>query len=151
MLKIIKKVLYLYVLTCFSSVHAGVYEAFFQSIHADDVARCFALALEMPETVGQTYGLCGDRPMSYLELLDTIAAAMGKRVPFKPRAPLCLMRLVIPILQSIPQFPITMDQLQMLLEESVCDGSWKSTFGFEPRSFTEGITKYLSGGGSALS
>ena len=130
-------------------IGSGAYRL--QPIHADDVARCFALALEMPETVGQTYGLCGDRPMSYLELLDTIAAAMGKRVPFKPRAPLCLMRLVIPILQSIPQFPITMDQLQMLLEESVCDGSWKSTFGFEPRSFTEGITKYLSGGGSALS
>lgn len=36
--KYFKYLLYLYVLTCFSSVHAGVYEAFFQSIHADDVA-----------------------------------------------------------------------------------------------------------------
>lgn len=32
-----KYAIYLFVFTCFSSVKAGVYEAFFQSIHADDV------------------------------------------------------------------------------------------------------------------
>lgn len=114
-----------------------------QPIHADDVARCFALALEMPETVGQTYELCGNDCMNYEELLDVIAAAMGRSKPFKPHAPLGLMKLIIPVMQNIPQFPITMDQLQMLLEESVCDGTWKKTFGFEPLGFSEGIGEYL--------
>jgi hypothetical protein len=33
----------------------------------------------------------------------------------------------------------------MLLEESICDGSWKKVFGFEPRGFKEGISEYLQG------
>jgi NADH dehydrogenase len=115
-----------------------------QPIHADDVARCFALALEMPETIGQTYGLCGNDRMSYEDLLDTVAAALGKTPPFKPHLPLGLMKKLIPIMQKIPVFPITMDQLQMLLEESICDGTWQKVFGFEPRRFKEGITEYLS-------
>ncbi len=114
-----------------------------QPIHADDVARCFAMALEMPATVGQAYELCGNDRMSYGELLDTIAVAMGRAKPFKPHAPLGIMKLIIPVMQNIPQFPITMDQLQMLLEESICDGAWKREFGFEPRGFSEGIGEYL--------
>jgi len=53
------------------------------------------------------------------------------------------MRMVIPFMQHIPQFPITMDQLQMLIEENICDGCWKTDFGFEPRGFAEGIREYL--------
>jgi NADH dehydrogenase len=114
-----------------------------QPIHVTDVARCFAMALEIPGTIGQKYELCGNERLTYLELLDTIAAAMGKAAPLKPSAPLGLMKLVIPIMQHVPQFPITMDQLQMLLEESICDGCWKKVFGFEPRDFSESIREYL--------
>jgi len=114
-----------------------------QPIHADDVARCFSLALGMPESVGQTCPLCGDDRMSYEELLDTIADTIGRSRPFKPHLPLGIMKSVIPLFQKIPQFPITMDQLQMLLEESICDGSLKDVFGFEPRRFKEGISQYL--------
>jgi len=114
-----------------------------QPIHADDVARCFALALEIPQTIGECYQLCGNDRLSYLELLDTVAAALGKSAPLKPHAPLGLMKVLIPIMQHIPQFPITMDQLQMLLEENICDGRWKQIFGFEPIDFKSGISKYL--------
>lgn len=114
-----------------------------QPIHADDVARCFALALEMPETISQVYELCGNDRMSYEELLDSIATALGRPAPFKPHAPLGLMKLIIPVMQNIPQFPITMDQLQLLIEESICDGGWKKVFRFEPREFKAGISEYL--------
>ena len=122
-------------------IGSGLYRL--QPIHADDVARCFALSLEMPETITQTYDLCGNDRLSYEELVDAIAAALGKSAPFKPHAPLSLMKLVIPIMQNLPPFPITMDQLQMLLEENICDGSWKRTFGFEPVDFKRGISAYL--------
>jgi uncharacterized protein YbjT (DUF2867 family) len=114
-----------------------------QPIHADDVARCFAMALDQPETVGQTYELCGNDRLSYIELLDAVAAAIGKNPPYEPHLPLGLMEHVIPVMQNIPQFPITMDQLQMLLEENICSGSWKETFRFEPKGFKEGIGEYL--------
>lgn len=114
-----------------------------QPIHADDVARCFALSLEREETIGGCFDLCGKDRFSYLELLDAIAEAMGKPAPLKPHAPLGLMKLIIPFMQHIPQFPITSDQLHMLLEESICDGEWQKTFGFKPRDFKEGIREYL--------
>ena len=125
-------------------IGSGTYRL--QPIHGDDVARCFVQSLEQPETIGQTYGLCGGDRLSYMELLDAIAEALGRRHPFKPHAPLGLMKRIIPIMQRIPQFPITMDQLQMLLEESICDGSWQQTFRFEPRPFRDGIREYLGKG-----
>ena len=114
-----------------------------QLIHADDVARCFALALTLPETIGQAYELCGNDRLSYEALLDMIAAALGRPRPFKPHFPLGLMKAVIPFAQQIPQFPITMDQLQMLLEENICGGEWQRIFGFEPRGLQDGIAEYL--------
>jgi uncharacterized protein YbjT (DUF2867 family) len=118
-------------------------EYLLQPVAADDVARCFALALEKPETVGQCFELCGPDRMSYNELLDTVAGAIGKKSPLKVKNPLSLMRLVVPVLQRLPFFPITSDQLEMLVQGSVCDGSWRAAFGFEPTRFAEGIRSYL--------
>ena len=114
-----------------------------QPIAADDVARCFADALERPETVGKTFDLCGPEPMSYNDLLDTIARVVGKGHAAKLPNPLPLMRLVVPFLQRFPFFPITMDQIAMLVEGNVCDGSWRETFPFEPIRFEDGIRRYL--------
>ncbi|MBL0224339.1 MAG: complex I NDUFA9 subunit family protein [Geobacteraceae bacterium] len=122
-------------------IGSGTYRL--QPIHVDDVSRCFAQALEMPETVGNCYDLCGNERLSYVELLDAVAGAMGKPVPFKPHLPLRLMKMIIPVMQRVPQFPITMDQLQMLVEENICDGCWKKVFRFEPRNFQKGIQEYL--------
>jgi NADH dehydrogenase len=114
-----------------------------QPIHGTDVARCFANALEQPETIGQIYELCGEDRLTYRELLDTIAEALGKSRPFKPALPLGVMKPVIKALQGISAFPITMDQLQMLLEENICDGCWRKTFSFDPVRFRDGIREYL--------
>ncbi|SKA16484.1 NADH dehydrogenase [Trichlorobacter thiogenes] len=114
-----------------------------QPIHGADVARCYAEALEKPETAGQTFELCGEDRLTYRELLDAIAEAMGKGHPWKPALPLSLMKPVIKALQRISAFPITLDQLQMLLEENICDGCWRNTFNFDPIRFRDGIQEYL--------
>lgn len=115
-----------------------------QPIHGSDVARCYADALEKPETAGQTFELCGEDRLTYRELLDAIAGAMGRSRPWKPALPLSLMKPVIKALQGFKAFPITMDQLQMLLEENICDGCWRKTFDFEPIRFRDGIREYLA-------
>ncbi len=115
-----------------------------QPIHVTDVARCFAMSLEMPETVGRSYELCGADRFTYVELLDLVAAALGRSAPLKVHAPLGMMKLIIPVLQRLPQFPITVDQLQMLLEESLCGGAWQETFPVEPRNFEAAIREYLN-------
>ncbi len=114
-----------------------------QPIHGRDVARCFADALEMPETAGQIYELCGEDRLTYRELLDAISRAMGRGEPWKPALPLGVMKKVIKIMQGFSAFPITSDQLQMLLEENICNGSWRKTFDFEPIRFRDGIREYL--------
>ena len=114
-----------------------------QPIHADDVARCFVQALERPETVGQTYELCGPDRLTFVEMLSTVARALGKNGVTTIGSPLGLMKAVVPFLQKIPAFPLTSDQLQMLVEESICDGAWRKTFTLEPIRFKAGIREYL--------
>lgn len=116
-----------------------------QPIHGNDVARCFAEALERPETAGHAYALCGPDRLTYRELLDAIAEALGRPHPWKPAVPLGLAKPLIAHLQGWRRFPITMDQLQMLLEENICDGAWRETFAFEPVPFKAGIAAYLRG------
>lgn len=115
-----------------------------QPVHADDVASCFAGALNLPESIGKIYELCGNDRMSYCKLLDAISNALGKKAPLKLPLPLSLMQGIIPLLQTLPQFPITSDQLQMLLEESICDDcSWQKLFAVEQRSFYDAIAEYV--------
>lgn len=114
-----------------------------QPIAVRDVARCFSMALGMPETVGQAYELCGSDRLTYREMLDTIGRVLGKTSVAKFRNPLGLMRIVTSLLETIPLYPVTTDQIQMLVEENICDGVWRETFRFEPESFEEGIRSYL--------
>lgn len=113
-----------------------------QPIAAEDVARCFSLALEMPQTENKTFEICGPDRFTYVEMLDCIGRALGKRV-CKLASPLALMKLVVPLLEGFPFFPLTSDQMTMLLEESICDSSWRDTFTFQPVHFEEGIRRWL--------
>jgi NADH dehydrogenase len=114
-----------------------------QPIAADDVARCFTMALEMPETAGRTYELCGPDRLPYNDMLDTIGRVLGKRQVTKIFNPLLLMKAIVPLLQGFSFFPVTMDQIVMLTEENICDGIWRETFRFEPERFEPGIARYL--------
>jgi uncharacterized protein YbjT (DUF2867 family) len=114
-----------------------------QPIAVSDVVRCFAMALDMMETRGKTFALCGPDRFTYNELLDTICLVLGRPMVRKVPNPLAIMKVVVPILQRFSFFPITMDQIQMLLEENICDGKWRETFRFEPQRFADGIARYL--------
>jgi uncharacterized protein YbjT (DUF2867 family) len=107
------------------------------------VARCFAEALEKPETIGKTYELCGPDRMSYNQLLDTIGRVIGIKTVLKIKNPLTLMRLIVPVMEHFSFFPLTSDQMSMLVQGNTCDGSWRTTFNFQPTSFEEGIRTYL--------
>lgn len=114
-----------------------------QPIAADDVARCFADALERPDSIGHEYDLCGPDRYTYNQLLDTIGKVMGKSRVAKINNPLPLMRLIVPFFEGFSFFPVTSDQIAMLVQGSTCDGSWRKTFDFEPVNFEPGIRSYL--------
>jgi len=114
-----------------------------QPIAVADVCRCFAMALEMQETIGKTYEICGPDRLTYIELLDAIGSTLGKSTVLKLKNPVGLLKLVTPLLQGFSFFPLSMDQIQMLLEENICNGDWRMTFEFDAQHFAAGISSYL--------
>lgn len=116
-----------------------------QPVDGNDVARCFAMALDMPETIGQTYRLCGRDRITYQQLLEIIATTLGKRSVRTLNVPVPFMKLAASLLQRFAFFPITLDQITMLLEESICDCAWRETFRFDPVGLAEAVHVYLKG------
>lgn len=116
-----------------------------QPVHVNDVANGFVQALEKQEAVGQTYQCCGPQVFSYDQLLDVVAQGLGLRSGVrKIHQPLWLMKPVVAVMQSIPQFPMTSDQLQMLLEGNICsDSGWQDDFSLEMEDFLSSIRAYL--------
>ena len=116
-----------------------------QPVSVDDVARSFVLSLEMPDTVQQIYHCCGPDQLTYNQVLDQIGSALGRTRPvLKLHQPLCLMKPVISVFQHLPVFPITSNQLTMLLEENICESTdWQTTFKLQLTDFAAGIRQYL--------
>ncbi len=123
-------------------VGSGRYEM--QPVPVGQVAESVVRALERPQTIGRIYHLAGRRPYSYLELLNAVSLALGRGEVKTIRQPLFLMRPAIKVLESFQQFPITPDQMTMLLQGNVCDPSeWAADFDLEPIDFAEGIAVCL--------
>lgn len=115
-----------------------------QPVSVKDVALGFVKALDQPKSIGQTYHCGGPQSYSYNEVLNLIGKALGKRKVCKLHHPLILMKPVVAMLQSLPQFPITSDQLQMLLEENICDSTaWREDLALELQAFPSGIAEYV--------
>jgi uncharacterized protein YbjT (DUF2867 family) len=109
-----------------------------QPIWIEDVVSCFVAALARPETAGHAYDLGGPETFGFEELLDLVAEEEGieKR---KLHLHVAMMRPAVAILSRlVPSFPLTPDQLTMLLEDNVCDiAEMKETFGIEPARLRE--------------
>lgn len=115
-----------------------------QPVSVDQVATAFVKALEISETTGQTYHVCGRNDYTYDEVIDLFGTALGKQDVFKLHHPLLLMKPAVSLLQSTPQFPITSDQLTMMLEGNTCESmEWAETFGIEPEDFADGLKKCI--------
>src|SRR5215207_3976544 len=111
-----------------------------QPIYVDDVAQAVVSCLSNDNTIGKSYNIAGKHPLTYNEVIDTIARQLNKRVwkfhvPSKPIV--SLLRLFEKV--HIP-FPIKAEQVLRLNENK--DFSYaeaQRNFGFSPLSFEEGI------------
>ncbi len=118
-----------------------------QPVVVDQVAASFVKALKMPGTVGEVYHLGGGASYSYDEILDLTALALGRQKAAKIHQPLFMIKPMIRMMQGSAFFPITSDQLTMLLEGNVCNpGEWSKTFGLKPLSYADGIGECFSPG-----
>jgi uncharacterized protein YbjT (DUF2867 family) len=109
--------------------------ALLQPVSVEDIVSCFVGALRKDETVGQTYELGGPETYGFEQLIDLVADTEGIE-KLKVHLPLWLMRPAAAILSRLSsRFPLTPDQLTMLLEDNCCDiTAMRRTFGVEPAS-----------------
>jgi NADH dehydrogenase len=111
-----------------------------QPVAVEQVAASFVRALAMPETTGQCYLLGGGASYSYDEILDLTAKAIGRDHVTKAHQPLFMVKPMIRLMEHSEHFPITSEQVEMLLEGNVCDtAAWTKAFGITPVSYAEGI------------
>jgi len=114
-----------------------------QMVYIDNVAECVALALQKPETIGQTYCLGGPDIMTMNEVLDFLARWKGIRKP-KIHIPFFIMRPLSAIMKAmLPNPPVTPDQLTMLQAARTCDPAVASkVFGVTFKPWAEAVKEY---------
>ncbi len=119
---------------------AGAFEL--GPVHVEDVAAAFAKALTTPETIGRTLELCGPDAWSWKQILSAIAAATGKKKLMLP-APVMFIGPVATVMGRFAWFPITGDQLTMLLQGNTCVENGFAPLGIIPRPFDADTLAYL--------
>ena len=129
----------------FSGLNPGTGAVLMSPVHVEDVARAFVNSLSDASTLGKTYNLGGPEVVSWPEMIRRIAAATGRRkwiIPF----PIGVMKLAATLLDWLPLFPVTRDQLTMLAEGNTADPKViESLTGKAPIAFSPEHLAYLNG------
>ena len=112
-------------------------------VHVSDVAAAFVRALQDPQTIGQTYHLGGPESISWREILKRLAAARERSKMMLP-APAFGVMAAAALLDRFEAFPITRDQVRMLLEGNACPADDLVKLGIEPKHFAGEALQYLN-------
>lgn len=119
----------------------GTGEYKMQPVPVNLIAASFVDALTNNSSLHKTYHCGGLDCLSYIQLIDQVGDALGIKKVRKLYQPLALMRPMISIFQHLPFFPMTSDQLQMLLEGNCCaNDDWTEDFNIELSSFRDGLS-----------
>lgn len=112
-------------------------------VHVTDVADTFVRLLAEPAPAGRTVEIGGPEILTWKRIIERIAAATGRRKLVLPM-PLGVMRAAATLLDRIPAFPVTRDQLDMLAEGNTADpGALRDLLGREPVAFDDSGLDYL--------
>lgn len=115
-----------------------------QPVGVDDVAEGFVRCLEMPQTIGKTYDIGGPEKIAFNQMLDSIGKAMGKNSVRKIHLPVSMMQTLAGYFGKYSFFPVTSDQIAMLLGENTTDDdTYFKEFGITPQLFADGISDYI--------
>lgn len=112
-------------------------------VHIDDVADAFVGALHDSETIGRVLVLGGPECLTWTEMVRRVAAAVGRHKLILPM-PIAVMRIPAALLDWLPMFPVTRDQLTMLEQGNVADPKdLCELIGRTPRPFDTASLSYL--------
>ena len=111
-----------------------------QPVYVGDVAQAVIRCLSMYITICKTFNLSGKRPLTYNEVIDTIARPMKKQIG-KIHLP---SRLIVSLLRGFERiripFPIKAEQVLRLNEDKAFSyAEAQRDFDYNPLSFEDGI------------
>ena len=115
----------------------------FSPVHVEDVASAFVRSLTIAETYGEILPLGGPRSVSWRTILQDICSAVGRQKIMIP-VPAFGVSAVAALLDRFESFPITRDQIQMLLEGNTCGDGAFAQLGIEPTPFGSDQLQYLT-------
>jgi NADH dehydrogenase len=122
-------------------LEAGLFRL--QPIHATDVAKAFVEALENTSTVGEIIQLGGPEMITWRKILEILSAKMDRRKLEIP-VPVGTVKLIATLFDRFSWFPVTREQLKMLMQENICSlDKFHQFFDFTLKYFQDNLN-YLS-------
>lgn len=112
-------------------------------VFVEDVAEAFARALDMPDTYGQRYDLCGPDTYTLRELVEYTAQIMGlnrRIIPLSER----MSRLQADMLERVPGKPFSRDNFRSLQVDAVCEDGFPDLFEITPSTVEAVVPRYLA-------
>ena len=124
-----------------SPMRAGTFKM--APIHVRDVAEIFVKSLTLSQAYRRTFPLCGPDALEWREIIRRIGGVVGKQKVMVP-APAFGVKTAAAVLDRFAFFPVTRDQITMLLEGNTCDSTeCFETFGLVPTRFNDNSLAYL--------
>lgn len=115
----------------------------FSPVHVTDVAKCFVRTLEKETTIGKTFEVGGEKTITWKTLIKTISSTYSKKKWTIP-TPIFPIKLLAKLLDRFSWFPITADQLTMLMEGNKCSSNVFEEFDVKPLEFSSENLQYLN-------
>jgi len=111
-------------------------------IHVKNVAEFFVKSIKLKVCEKNIFDLGGPEALTWKEIIHQIALASGKRT-WKIPAPVVVIKIAASILDRFKWFPVTRDQLTMLMEGNTVSTNYFDDFSINPRKFNLENLEYL--------
>ena len=111
-------------------------------IHAENVADIFVKSIDMESAIGQTYNLGGSSPRTWKEIIINISIASNKKKWMVP-APVFAVKAIASVLEKFAWFPVTLEQISMLIEGNTTKKSYFNEFSIKEIDFDAKSLSYL--------
>tara|TARA_S200000501_G_scaffold379002_1_gene446057 strand:+ start:227 stop:1153 length:927 start_codon:yes stop_codon:yes gene_type:complete len=121
-------------------IKSGLFEL--TPIHVENVASFFVKSIRDTNTMNKIYELGGLETYSWKEIIKIISNACGKNKLMIP-APVIFVKLIASLFEKYKFFPITKDQISMLMEGNIVEKNYFNEFDIEPIEFNSKSLGYL--------
>lgn len=111
-------------------------------IHVDNVSDFFVKAISQEVCYEKIYNLGGPESLTWKKIIHQIALASKKRT-WKIPVPVFAVKIAAKMLDRFEWFPVTRDQLTMLMEGNSVSDNYFNSFSITPRKFEKDNLRYL--------